>query len=187
MADKQLKIAVTGKMRAGKDTFAGCLKQSYPFIELKFSDGITDIIKAYFPEALQHGKPRQHYQVIGQSFRQLNADIWVNRVGKEIAEVEAILPNANFLVTDLRQPNEAEFLRENGFVIVKVVADKAVRLQRMQDENDSYTADDLQHETETNVDEIVADFTVYNDGDLTDLHEQKQQFLDWYRLLREVQ
>lgn len=187
MADKQLKIAVTGKMRAGKDTFANCLKQSYQFIELKFSDGITDIIKAYFPEALKKGKPRQHYQIIGQSFRQLNEDIWVSRVGREIAEVESIFPSANFLVTDLRQPNEAEFLRENGFVIVKVVADKAVRLQRMQEENDSYTEEDLQHETEDNVDSIVADFTVNNDGDEIALQTQAEQFLDWYKVLREVQ
>lgn len=177
MAEKQLKIAITGKMRAGKDTFAECLKEHQYFYEMKFSNGITDIIKAYFPDAFKQGKPRQHYQTIGQSFRQLNPDIWVQKLNEELRQVESLLMPQNLLVTDLRQQNEHEYLKEQGFIVVKVVADQLLRLQRIEAEADLFNEATLHHETEFNVDDIVADYTISNSGSLQELQEQGIELL----------
>ncbi|MGV2685420.1 hypothetical protein GNF82_13610 [Clostridium perfringens] len=62
------------KMRSGKDTFAGW------FIEIgakkfTFASGIVEIIDKYFPLAKVNGKPRLHYQHIGQALRQLDNDV----------------------------------------------------------------------------------------------------------------
>jgi dephospho-CoA kinase len=72
-----MRLAIVGKMRSGKDTFAKYFTDLYGFKPLAFGNGITDVITRYFPEAFIMGKPREHYQVIGQTFRELDPDIWV--------------------------------------------------------------------------------------------------------------
>ncbi|MFP5303338.1 hypothetical protein R2R70_19325, partial [Cobetia sp. SIMBA_158] len=69
------RIAVVGRFRSGKNTFADYITEKYGHIQFAFGDGITKVINQYFPEAFNDGKPRKHYQVIGQSFRELDENI----------------------------------------------------------------------------------------------------------------
>ncbi len=169
LQDRQLKIAVMGQMRAGKDTVAKLLMQQHNFIELKFSDGITDIIRQFYPDAWQLGKPRHYYQQIGQSLRQLDKDVWVKHLGRRL---DRLSPVNDVIVTDVRQQNEVEFLQEQGFILIKVVADEAARLQRIAAEGDSFTEELMQHETELAVNGFYCDFLIDNSGSYEQL-EQK--------------
>lgn len=170
--NKQLKIALLGQMRAGKDTVADCFKELDQFYPLRFSAGITDIICMYFPEAYANGKPRQHYQLIGQCFRQLNPDIWVEQLESEMKEVEEMLGQRNFLIADARQSNEVEWLLANGFTVVKVIADDAVRKQRIIDAGDNFEAEQFTHETEQGIAEAFCHFQIDNSGTLDELKAQ---------------
>ena len=128
-----MKIAVCGRMRSGKDTLANRLVEEYGFKEFKFSQGINEIINKYFPEhAFSEKRPRKHQQFIGQGMRQLDKDVWVNYT---LSYVEEYLAehgdNADVVISDLRQENEARILRQNGFTIVNVYAFDDIRLQRI--------------------------------------------------------
>lgn len=182
-----MKIALFGKIRSGKNTVADILTEQHGFKQFAFGDGIGEIIETYFPEALQGGKPRRHYQHIGQQLRVLNPDVWVNYLLNAVS-VEAHMrkkfaneTDINIVVTDGRQLNEAERLKKEGFLIVKVTAPEEVRIERMEASGDVFSLEDLQHETELNVDLIEPDVEIINDGTLEDLYIKVQKVIQEQR------
>lgn len=171
-----MKIAVFGKMRSGKDTVGKLLIEEYGFNRYAFGDGIGEIIKKYFPEAWEEGKPRKHYQHIGQALRVLNPDVWVNYLLHNIKKDEATLKfkygyNRPYkvVVTDGRQVNEAEKLREQGYLIIKVSCPEEIRIERMKKAGDVYTNEALNHDTELQVDLIKPDIEIDNSGTIEGL------------------
>lgn len=176
-----MKIALFGKIRSGKDTVGALLTQEYGFKRFAFGDAIGDIIQEYFPEALEGGKPREHYQHIGQEFRKLNPDVWVNYLLRNTSDFESVMEafsiKSNIVVTDGRQINEAEKLRENGFLIIKVTSPEELRIQRMKALGDVFTMKQLNHETELQVDSITADIEIVNNGTLEDLKAKVEDIL----------
>ena len=108
---KPVKIAITGRLRSGKDTVADILQEETHFTVYRFADGITDIIQQYFPDDWKLGKPREHYQVIGQSLRQLDENVWVKALHRKRQYAHLY---CNELITDLRQPNVvADYVNNN--------------------------------------------------------------------------
>jgi dephospho-CoA kinase len=162
-----VKIAVTGRIRSGKETLAKVFIQD-GYREFKFGTGIAEVIQKYFPEEWAKGKPRQHYQSIGQHFRGLDPDVCVKYTLRQVNECTSLLPHADVIIDDMRQMNEAEHLRKAGFVLIKVVSKEELRIQRMIDAGDTFTQETLNHETELQSDMIDADITVCNNGSLRD-------------------
>lgn len=167
-----MKIVLFGKIRSGKDTVGEMLIENYGFNRLAFGDEIGEIIKRYFPNAFDNGKPRHHYQFIGQQFRQLDADIWIKELLRKAEVLDHMTGKpVNIVVTDARQLNEAKKLKEHGYVIVKVVASDEIRIDRMKKAGDNFRPEMLEHETEKQVDLVSPDYVVPNDGTLEDLKE----------------
>lgn len=192
-----MKIALFGKMRSGKDTVGQILTTEHGFKRFGFGDGIREIIEQYFPEAGAGGKPRKHYQHIGQELRELNPDVWINyllrnvescKLSNSICQTSSALKSGdwsrkpfNVVVTDGRQFNEATKLKEKGFLIVRVTTPEELRIERMKALGDVFTLEQLHHETELNVDLIQPDVELINDGSLQDLMVKVQQMLQDYR------
>ena len=169
-----MKIAIFGKIRSGKDTVGEFLINEYGFTKLAFGDGIGFIIDEYFPEARANGKPRKHYQVIGQALRELDADVWINHLIKRANNISTqnLLyhdKSTDFIITDGRQVNEAVRLKEAGYTIIKVVADEDKRIERMKKAGDNFSPEMLEHETELQVDLIEPDILIENNGTLEEL------------------
>lgn len=182
--EKMYKLAVVGKMRSGKDTVASMLvKQGFETIA--FADGITEIIENYFPEALQGAKPRKHYQHIGQELRKLNPNVWIDYLDRRINGLtdedrfRFYLVN-KVIVTDCRQLNEAKYLKENGFMIIKVEADEDLRVERMKQVGEIVTLDQLNHDTEKQVDLIVPDYVIDNSFTYEQLETRVGEMLEYY-------
>ena len=167
-----MKIALFGKIRSGKDTVGKILIDEYGFNRVAFGDGIGEIITKYFPEAWEGGKPRRHYQFIGQQLRVLNEDVWINYLLKKAEVIEG-----NIVVTDGRQLNEAKRLKEEGYLIVRVTTNSDIRLARMKALGDVFNAEDLEHETELNVDLISTDVEIFNNGTLEELKDNIQNLV----------
>ncbi|MBT2654206.1 AAA family ATPase [Bacillus sp. ISL-18] len=172
-----VKIALCGKMRSGKDTVANFLREKHKFTGFRFSEGIWETIRLLYRQvyAKRHEeKPRKLLQDIGQKMREVDPDVWVNYTFNKIEEVRA----NRVVVSDLRQPNEFNELKQQGFFIVRVSAEDRIRLNRILAENDNFDIQDLYHETERYIDGFKVDFEIQNNGTIEELLQQSQAAFD---------
>lgn len=175
-----IKIAITGKMRAGKDTVYSILAEELE-LALKevnnFTDGVFITNQHTFGGQLKHfaellfpehfvggGKPRQLFQDFGQTMRQIDENVWVKKADQAIQnKLKSTYADVHIsYITDLRQPNEYKYCKENGFFILRVNATDEVRLARMMADGDNFTKEHLHHETETYVDGYEVDYDIHN-------------------------
>lgn len=171
-----MKIALFGKMRSGKNTVADYLTEEFGFQQVAFGDGIGEIIDKYFPEARSKGKPRKHYQHIGQELRKLNEDVWIDYLLRKVEressnhlKLHPLNEKLNIVVTDGRQLNEAKRLKERGYTIIKVTTPEELRLERIKASGDNFNIEQLDHETELQVDLVEPDIEIINNGTLLEL------------------
>jgi dephospho-CoA kinase len=162
-----LKIALCGKIAAGKDTVAAYL-QNYRFRRYAFGDHIRALCSLLYPDRMKAnaGKDRALLQGVGQDLRKYDPNIWIRLTLKELDELapEIEADGDNICISDLRQPNELDALKAAGFYIVRVWAPDAVRLERMKARGDRFNPEDLNHETEQYVDSFEVDYEVENAG-----------------------
>lgn len=168
LGDEKTKIAICGGMRSGKDTYADLLVERFGFKKFRFGDGIREVGKVAFPEAFNgKQKPRELLQGIGQQLREIDPDIWVNKVLKDIESSQA----RNVVISDLRQPNEYKALREAGFYIVRIIAPLEQRIERAKASGDKFDLKAFSHETESHymgfeVDGEIHNFDRHTDEDI---------------------
>lgn len=167
------KIALTGKMRSGKDTVAHHLYISHGFDKVAFGDALKRLAHETFPDVGILSKPRALYQKFGQLMRQIDGDVWVKHAERKVDGIVGYRSthddHIGVVITDLRQPNEYEWARANGFTIIRVTAPDDMRMERAEQAGDYFTADDFEHETELHVDGFAVDFDVVNDGTVEEL------------------
>ncbi|WP_243767355.1 hypothetical protein [Paenibacillus agricola] len=82
------------------------------------------------------------------------------------------------VISDLRQPNEYERCRAEGYVIIRVKAMDGVRINRAVESADTFTLNDLTHDTESHTDGFAVDYEVTNDGSLAELYAQVDEIMD---------
>lgn len=168
---KNLRIAVTGEIRSGKDTVCSLIQQPGTG-KLYFAEGIELIIKTFFPEAFDGTKkPRSYYQKIGQFMRTINPMVWINYTARKFESMKQ-QGVSTFLCTDLRQPNEYQWLKDNGFIVIKVEADSEIRIQRMKESGDKFDLQDLVHPVEQEIKRLPYDFLIDNNEGLDELASQ---------------
>lgn len=174
-----LKIGILGEIRAGKDTVAKQIEyKTDGFVyHFAFSEGIHEVINMVMPEIYAQGKPREALQVLGQAFRQIKPDVWIDHLFNDVEFSYISKYNRNMIITDVRQPNEAKRLQEEGFHIIKVVSDKDIRLQRINQNGDNFDNSMLDHETETAVHQCTYDYLIRNNGSLEDLSNRVDEIL----------
>ena len=168
-----IKIAVAGEIRSGKDSFSDYMlnKLERPS-KLYFAEGIEKIIREFFPEAFEgNNKPREYYQEIGQFMRKLNPMVWVNHTSRKYEEL-ILQGTDNFVLTDLRQLNEYNWLKSRGFTIVKVEAEPEIRIERMKQAGDKFNMQSLLHPVEQQIQTLPYDYLVTNNTTLEDLYKQ---------------
>jgi len=113
-----------------------------------YSDGT--LVKEYWT-------PREIMQEFGAFYRKIQPDFWVNGL-KKFLDYEALKSHKDFIITDVRYKNEAEFIKGvKGFLI---------RIDRNLD-NKIHGAN---HKSETELDNYNDfDMCIDNNGDLADL------------------
>ncbi|MZP28657.1 AAA family ATPase [Heliobacterium undosum] len=177
-----VRIALTGKMRAGKDSVADYLVNHFGFQRYALGDALRAVCNDLFPDAAQNGKPRELYQDVGQALRQISPDVWVNYLLRQIEEETG--PDDNIVITDLRQWNEYFALLKAGFTIGRIRASELTRLRRMKAMGETVKYSRLRHETEQTVDKFCVDFEITNEGSRQELYNLVDAAL--LRLKKEV-
>lgn len=168
-----MNIALTGKMRSGKDAIGKYLSENYGYERFAFGDELKDDFHRRYPEIPRDPKPRIGYQSHGQLMRELvDKDVWVNKCFSEIRRRSygdhALLP----VICDLRQPNEHSRCRAEGYVIIRVTAPESLRIHRAIESADKFDMSDLTHDTESHVDSFDVDYEIVNDGTIEELYAE---------------
>ena len=168
-------IALTGRLRSGKNVVADYLTENYGYTQFAFGDELKRHYHATFGET--ETKPREGYQWFGQTMRQRDPDVWVRKCFDKIAFYSGLIqrgqlhtPFPNAVITDLRQPNEFEACKRQGFVIIRITAPESVRIDRAIKSADNFALSDLTHDTESHVDKFAVDYEIANDGTLAELY-----------------
>lgn len=128
-------IGLTGYKQAGKDSTADVLVKHFGFTKLAFADALREIALAANPfievnehmvyeryDALldEYGYEECKYFKDFRGFLQrlgtegirksLGPEVWVNAVANKMADD----PDRNYVITDCRFPNEANWIKERG-------------------------------------------------------------------------
>lgn len=177
---KQIRIAISGKSRSGKDTLADAIKaefkrQGKTVIPLAFADGIKEIYKQNFRYVKTDCKPREAYITIGEAFRAVDENVWVERLK---GRVEESYQWDVVIVTDLRRKNEEEYLKDDGFTTILVDASDDIRIARAKALGEHLEASNA---GDDEVDLLTPDITIHNDNDVRDWSAPAQRIVEQIR------
>lgn len=172
------KIAITGKARSGKTELSHYAWMLYGFKEFDFSAVLKDEFHRLFPNIPRDPKPRAYYQKFGQWLREIDPDIWVKMTMGNVHEycfkdaLNKVNHKPKVLVNGVRQPNEFNRLRDEGFTIIRVNASDDLRIDRAKEAGDVFTEADLAHDTERHVSEFEVNYEINNVGTIGEMYDQ---------------
>lgn len=186
-------IGIVGYIGAGKSTVADVLVREHRYHKFAFADALKDAVATIFtwPRGLLEGDsnasrtfrekvdpwwshklgyevtPRLILQRMGtEACRHGIADnIWIAALEKRIQGYEDVV------ISDCRFPNEIDFIRSVGGVIVRV--------KRGEDPSSEELAS--KHVSETAWNYVVPDIVIDNDGTVEELRGKVKLTLDIYR------
>lgn len=167
--NRMLKIALGHQARVGKDTFAAAVKSltcvsSFPnVVTYAFSDSLYEIAGIIQEFAgVRREKDPELLQNLGTFCRQhYGDDFWINKCNEKIQKSNGVI-----LVTDMRYANEMTYLKNNGFITVKIT-----RKDRVIDR-------DPGHKSEIDLLDAEFDYTLTNDGTEEEFREKAIKFVD---------
>lgn len=179
-----LKLAFIGPMRSGKSEAARYLAETYDFERVSFGDHLRYCVETVWGVNETGVKPRAQLQQLGQLARQFDPDVWVKPLAAKVFQLTA--GNANrerqvsVVIDDLRQPNEYEWCKANGFTIVRVISTPDAQKQRIEALGEPYDPAHLAHETEQHHLDFEVDGAILNLAGTTkdELHAQLDALIE---------
>lgn len=156
-------IALGTRKQVGKDTVGNYLVEHYGFKRLAFADMLKKEVQSmlswqglsYDPSDEQNKeKYRPLLIAYSELCRSLDANYWLNPIIGELYDKKE--KHKNWVITDMRYPNEANALRALGGIIVRIN-----RKTGLPDEP-----------TEKVGDEIKADYVLENNESIEDLYQK---------------
>lgn len=157
-----MKIAFGYKMGSGKDISVKFLINKYGGKQMKFANPLYDILKyAQKRCGLEYKKDRKFLQLVGTEWgRNIDPDIWVNLALNNQSK------EGNIYCADVRFKNEFEALKNDGFIMVKLIRDKV---------NENRIGNGIStHISENELDEYGNDrwdYIIYNNNTLNELYD----------------
>jgi hypothetical protein len=175
-------IGVSGRKYSGKDTLGEYLVKHHGYTRLAFADALKEATKNIFgfsDEQVYGNKkeeidtfwkisPREVLQHLGTNIFRNNMkeilpnvgnDLWIYVVKRKILQKLEEEPDAKFVITDVRFPNEVDFIKSIGGMTIK--------LKRETEKNQFYN-----HESEMQIDTLVTTYEFDNNKSKEELFEQ---------------
>lgn len=179
-----LKIAFIGPMRSGKSEAARYLAETYDFERVSFGDHLRYCVETVWGVNETGVKPRAQLQQLGQLARQFDPDVWVKPLAAKVFQLTAGNDirerQVSVVIDDLRQPNEYEWCKANGFTIVRIVIDPGAQKERIEALGEMYDPAHLAHETEQHHAYFAADDVILNFASTSkdELHTQLDALIE---------
>jgi hypothetical protein len=173
MTNKPIIIGLCGYAGSGKDTVRFMLEE-VGFNGIAFADSIRAMLRELlvsnrisdtyinsreFKEAVipELGVSyRQLAQTLGTEWgRSVHPDFWIKLVANYIHDVAEIEPTPHFCISDVRFPNEAQWIKDHGGVIWRIERPAAVPVRA--------------HVSESEIYHFTPDLVIDNSGSIDDL------------------
>lgn len=178
--DSITKIAITAQMRAGKDTVGNYFRDKHRYRTFAFADKPKRIAEDLFDyvEFADFGKDREKPRDLAEAIRlHVDENVWVRYVAKMIEAAEDSKSLQGVVIKDVRMPQEYEWVRANGYTVIKLETPEDTRKDRAKAAGDKERPEDYTHDSESYVNGFEADYTILNDGTLTELYEKVDEVL----------
>lgn len=143
-------IGLIGLAGSGKDTAAKALYR-IGYIRAAFADQVKWLARQFGWNGNKDERGRALLQDLGMAARKYDPYFWIAYVDQWQGHMQSVV------YTDVRFQNEADYVRSNGGIIVRIVRPGIIA------EN---------HESELKQSEIAADIEIVNDGTIEDLHKK---------------
>ena len=182
-------IGLTGLAGSGKDTVRQILEERYGFDGIAFADPIRDMLSALFDTVGVDGhwmtdRERKEKVIpeLGASYRTLaqqlgtewgraiDPDLWLKIAGAKVAMCQKY-ESIGVVISDVRFPNEAAWVRAQGGVIWKIIRPGLEPVR-------AHTSEEL-------INSLPWDYTIDNRGTIEDLsHATGKALLYGYEVER---
>jgi hypothetical protein len=182
-------VAIVGKMGSGKSSLANHLVDVYKYTKVANAGALKALAAmAYGPidkgEAYEikdldgfsyERSGREILQGLGQVVKQFDRNFWLRAMSRDMET-----KSPPFVCDDTRFPFEATYLKEHGWVIVKLYVPKEVRAERYMNLYGRYpTPEELSHPSETEVDDIEEDLGLSGEAPISELVAQIFDHFSW--------
>ena len=152
-----MKIALTGNICSGKSYLANLLAKKYNLEIYSFASKIKEIAVDLFK---MENKDRKLLQNIADKMKEIDKDIWIKYVLADIGEKK------NVIIDDLRFENELNYLRQNGFIIIRLKVpeeERVSRIKKLYPDNYKQHIEGSKHNSELNVNNLNVDLEINSD------------------------
>lgn len=119
---KKFRIAICGKMGAGKSYLAKQLAKKYNLDIYSFGEKLKEIARELCGMTT---KDRKLLQTLADKMKEIDYDIWAKYLLRKIGNSQHVV------IDDLRFENEYKLLKENGFIIIRLGMSKELQLERL--------------------------------------------------------
>lgn len=172
-------IGLSGKKQAGKDTFCRLMQETYPVpvIRVALGDFLKEEVFKYVLEphgidieALHDGR-KENFRLIlqgwGTDFKRKLVDdnYWIDCLDNHLRQAN-YPENALVVITDVRFPNEYDYIKNNGGLVFRVnrppkgIFNKIKKLLRIGQDK---------HVSETSLDKHKFDYMINNNRTIPDM------------------
>ena len=139
-----MRIAITGNICSGKTTLANKLSEHYNLKIYSFASNVKKYATEIFDMKY---KDRKLIQDFAEKLKEIDNDIWIKLLDKEINGLD------NIIIDDLRFQNELDYLKSQNFFIIKIKITKEEQIERIKKlykDNYQEHIDRLEHISELN-------------------------------------
>jgi len=120
-----MKIALSGKQRAGKDTFADYLVKHHGYAKFSIAEEIKAIALKNFRITKDSKNGRVFLQRLGLLPRELISEsFWIEKLWQDIQYMD------NVIITDVRYRDEGYFFSTKGFKMIRIESLREERVKR---------------------------------------------------------
>lgn len=173
-------IGVIGEMKSGKDTFYECLRHIHSgFRRYAFADPLKEEVAVACGVTVgEINQNKDRFRLIlqwwGTEFRRHNDErYWIRQLENRLNRDRYNYSHFTPVITDVRFPNEAAFVKQRGGILVRVKRPLSWWRQVLR----KLGFDRKGHASEWMLREYPADVEILNDGTLGDF---KQKVSDWW-------
>lgn len=168
-AAKGNRIAFVGPMGSGKTWAANYLANHHDYTRVSLAGKLKALAYEMYGIQGKDGNDRLVLQALGTDLRKHDEDVWIKYLLNTIKNADTKI-HTKFVIDDVRYINEADTLRKNGFIIIRIVTDTELIEARLTRLYPNRPAQAVLHPSETEQIDIREDYTFDNDQYLATLN-----------------